>query len=42
MVERVDAIADLYQGDVNPDDWVVWVSDVDGEGVTLPLGGYPV
>jgi len=31
-MKKLQAIADVYKGDVDPDDWVVWVSNVDGDG----------
>lgn len=31
-MNKLDAIAEVYKGDVNPDDWVVWASDLNGDG----------
>jgi hypothetical protein len=36
---RLDATAKVYQGDVCPDDWVVWAIGDDGEIVTSVFSG---
>jgi hypothetical protein len=34
MTSKIDAIAEIYQGDADPDDWVVWAADPTGDGGT--------
>lgn len=36
---RIEATAKVYQGDVYPDDWVVWATDDDGEIITSVFSG---
>lgn len=31
-MRKVDAAAEIYKGDVNPSDWVVWSLDASGDG----------
>lgn len=38
-MQRIDTPAKVYQGDVYPDDWVVWATGDDGEIVTSVFSG---
>jgi hypothetical protein len=38
-MNRIEAKAKVYQGDVYPDDWVVWATDDDGEIITTVFSG---
>lgn len=31
-MDKLDTVAELYQGDVGPRDWVVWALDPSGDG----------
>ncbi len=31
-MKKLNTIAEVYKGDVNPDDWVVWALDPSGDG----------
>lgn len=32
VMRKIETCAEVYKGDVNPDDWVVWSLDVSGDG----------
>lgn len=39
-MQRIDTPAKVYQGDVYPDDWVVWATGDDAEIITSVFSGF--